>query len=113
MIDTVLVSPEALTSCMRMKGFSVRRLADAVEARLIRDHRPGDPPPTCSKSTLSHYCTGARRVCRGDRAAAIESILGLEAHSLFRPVIRADDWFIARCKPCPCGDGRCELATAN
>ncbi|UAK38340.1 hypothetical protein K8O93_00635 [Gordonia bronchialis] len=93
-MDTLLVSPVALREMMRRRGFSVRKLADAVEARLIRDFREGDPKPTCSKSTISNLCSGSSRVCRADRAAAIESILGIEDFKMFRPVIRADKWFI-------------------
>ncbi|QWS68152.1 immunity repressor [Gordonia phage VanLee] len=97
-MDTVLISAEALGECMKRRGFSTRALAHAVESRLIRDHRAGDPDPTCSKSTISNLRCGERRHCRPDRAAAIESILGLEPYQLFRPVIRADRWYIENVK---------------
>lgn len=84
MIDTYLTSAEDLQSCMSRSGFSIRHLADAVERSLRRDHRKGDPEPTCSSGTIGHLHSGARRTCRLDRARAIETILGVEPQTLFR-----------------------------
>ena len=91
LVMTTLRAPGLLRAHMVDGGWTVRRLANAVERELIRR---GDPTcRTCSPSSIAVLHSGRRRVCRHPRARAIEAVLGLQPGELFAVLNRPDAWF--------------------
>lgn len=79
--EVKLISAEALAQYMTFRGFTVRSLADRVDA---------------SRATIGHLRSGARRTCSPETAKRIERALDAPKGSLFVPSVSSVAREVAR-----------------
>lgn len=79
--DMQVISPAALGSYMKHRGYTVRTLADAVDREVRRKH----PKLSATRSTIGHLRNpkSGRRNVRPEVGIAIERVLEAPPGSLF------------------------------
>ena len=80
-LDVKLTSSIMLAEYMRLRGFTVRTLADAVERELQK--RKYKETKTCKHATIGHLRSGERDTASTDVAIAISEVLDAPLSSLF------------------------------
>lgn len=83
-LDVKLTSSIMLAEYMRLRGFTVRTLADAVERELQkRKYTAKDGQKTCKHATIGHLRSGERDNASTNVAIAISEVLDAPLSSLF------------------------------